>query len=261
MFDLWLKTLSDIKEPAILWRLFIPFAAAIVMVSLMGYGIFGFLIFSDVVTQNPLVMQFDEWQTAAESTIGAIPFVGGVLLWIIGFLAAVVAGVLGVLLGSYLVLLFAMIITGFMTDSLVKVVRDKHYPGLDYVGHGSTLDMLWKLLKFGLLMLLLFLVTIPMLFIPVVNIVWFWLLGFLFFRYSVILDVGQVILPQARFEETKGMTNWAPTNFLGSLFLLSNFPLAGLFMPVLGVIGMAHYYFDDLSKLPKEETIGSGEAL
>ncbi len=253
MFDLWLKTLSDIKEPAILWRLFIPFAAAIVMVSLMGYGIFGFLIFSDMVTQNPLVLQFNEWQTTAESTIGAIPFVGGVLLWVIGIAAAVVAGVLGIILGSYLVLLFAMIITGFMTDSLVKVVRDKHYPGLDYVGHGSTMDMLWKLLKFGLLMLLLFLVTIPMLFIPVVNIVWFWLLGFLFFRYSVILDVGQVILPQARFEQTKGMTNWTPTNFLGSLFLLSNFPLAGLFMPVLGVIGMAHYYFDDLSHLPKED--------
>lgn len=253
MFDLWLKTLSDIKEPAILWRLFIPFAAAIVLVSLMGYGIFGFLIFSDMVTQNTLVMQFNEWQTTAESTIGAIPFIGGVLLWVIGIAAAVVAGILGIILGSYLVLLFAMIITGFMTDSLVKVVRDKHYPGLDYVGHGSTMDMLWKLLKFGLLLFLLFLITIPMLFIPVVNIVWFWLLGFLFFRYSVILDVGQVILPKERFEQTKGMTNWAPTNFLGSLFLLSNFPLAGLFMPVLGVIGMAHYYFDDLSHLPKKD--------
>lgn len=252
MFDLWLKTLSDLKEPAILWRLFIPFAAAIILVSLMGYGIFGILLFSDLVTQNPLVLQMNEWSQEAETSIGAIPFIGGVLLWIIGFVAAIVAGVLGILLGSYLVLLFAMIITGFMTDSLVKVVRDRHYPGVEYQGHGSVMDMLWKLLKFGLLLLLLFLLTIPMLFIPVVNIVWFWMLGFLFFRYSIILDVGQVILPESRFNEIKDMTNWVPTNFLGSLFLLSTLPLVGLFMPVLGVIGMAHYYLDDLSKLPKD---------
>lgn len=253
MFDLWLKTLSDLKEPAILWRLFIPFAAAIIAVSLMGYGIFGILLFSDMVTQNPMVMQMSEWQQSAETTIGAIPFIGGILLWIIGFMVAIVAGVLGILLGSYLVLLFAMIITGFMTDSLVKVVRDKHYPGLEYQGHGSTLGMLWKLLKFGLLLLLLFIITIPMLFIPVVNIVWFWILGFLFFRYSIILDVGQIILPQAHFEKVKDLTRWTPTNFLGSLFLLSTLPLAGLFMPVMGVIGMAHYYFDELSKLPEQE--------
>ena len=254
MFDLWLKTLGDIKEPAILWRLFIPFAAAIILVSLLGYGIFGFFIFSDTVVQNPLIVEMNSLQTTAESSIGSIPLIGGVLLWVIGVAAAVIAGVLGIILGSYLVLLFAMIITGFMTDSLIKVVRDKHYPELEYEGHGNTWDMLWKLTKFGLLMLLLFLLTIPMLFIPVVNIVWFWLLGFLFFRYSVILDVGQVILPQARFEQTKGMTNWTPTNFLGSLFLLSNFPLAGLFMPVLGVIGMAHYYFEDLVETQNSAT-------
>lgn len=255
MFDLWFKTLGDLKEPAILWRLFIPFAAAIVLVSLMGYGLFGVFLLSDMVTQNPMVMQFSTWQESASNTIGAIPFIGSVLLWVIGFITAIVAGVLGVLLGSYLVLVFAMIITGFMTDSLVKAVRDKHYPGLEYQGHGSTLGMLWKLLKFAALLVLLFLVTIPMLFIPVVNVVWFWLLGFLFFRYSILLDVGQVILPESHFEKTKGMTNWTPTTYLGSLFLLSNFPLAGLFMPVLGVIGMAHYYFDELSKLPKENSV------
>lgn len=253
MFDLLLKTLGDLKEPAILWRLFIPFAAAIVLVSLLGYGIFGVFLVSDFITQNPFVQDVDAWTTEAEQTIGSIPIIGAALLWFIGLFVAVIAGVLGVLLGSYLILLFAMIITGFMTDSLVKAVHDKHYPNVDYQGHGSMTGMIGKLLWFGFLLLLLFIVTIPMLFIPLVNIVWFWLLGFLFFRYSVVLDVGQVILPESLFNEVKPISNWSPTLAVGALFMLSTFPLVGLFVPVLAVIALSHHYFDHLSTMPKRD--------
>jgi len=250
MFDLLLKTVSDLKDPAILWRLFIPFLASIILVSVLGYGLFGVFLFSDFVTDNPMVMNVTTWSTEAEQTIGAIPFIGALLLWIVTAVFAVVAGVLGILLGSYLILLFAMIITGFMTDSLVKIVHDKHYPNVDPVGHGTLLGMLGKMLKFGLLLLLLFLLTFPMLFIPLVNIVWFWLLGFLFFRYALVLDVGQVILPENLFNEIKGLGAWSPTLVLGLFFLLSTFPILGLFAPVFGVIALSHYYFDYLSTIP-----------
>lgn len=250
MFDLLFKTLSDLKEPAILWRLFVPFVAAIVLVSLMGYGLFGVFLVSDMVTQNPLAQEMSVWTNQAEQTIGAIPLIGGAILWMLGVVVAVIAGILGVLLGSYLILLFAMIITGFMTDSLVKAVHDKHYPNVDYVGHGSTLGMIWKMVVYGFLLLLLFLVTIPMLFIPLVNIVWFWLLGFMFFRFSIVLDVGQVILPEKLFLEVKSMTRWTPTLALAALFLMSTLPLVGLFVPVLAVIALSHHYFEYLATRP-----------
>jgi len=195
------------------------------------------------------------WTSEAEQSIGAIPFIGGVLIWIVGMVFAVIAGILGVLLGSYLILLFAMIITGFMTDSLVKAVHDKHYPNTDYFGHGTMTGMIWKLLVYGFLLLLLFIVTIPMLFIPLVNVVWFWLLGFMFFRYSIVLDVGQVILPEKMFNEVKHMTNWTPTSAVAALFLMSTLPLIGLFVPVLAVIALSHYYFDYLSSMPAREEI------
>lgn len=251
MFDLLFKTLADLKEPAILWRLFVPFAAAIVLVSLMGYGLFGIFMFSDFVANNPLVQDIQQIKTETEETIGAIPFIGTAILWVLGVVVTLIAGVLGVLLGSYLILLFAMIITGFMTDSLVKAVHDKHYPNVDYQGHGSMLGMTMKLLGFGLLMTLLFIVTFFMLFIPIVNVVWFWLLGFLFFRYAVVLDVGQVILPEPMFNEVKALSNWTPTSAVAALFLMSTLPLVGLFVPVLAVIALSHYYFDYLSTMPK----------
>jgi hypothetical protein len=248
MMTLFWKTLADLKEPAILWRLFVPLLAAIVLVSLLGYGLFGVFLFSDSFTGHPVVSEFYVWSNQAEQSIAAIPFIGGVLLWTIGVVVAVIAGVLGLLLGSYLILLFAMIITGFMTDSLVKAVHDKHYPHTPYSGHGSMWGMLWKMFKFGFLLLLLFLVTIPMMFIPLINVVWFWLLGFVFFRYALVLDVGQVILPQAQFIQLKPLTNWTPTATLAGFFALSLMPLFSLFAPVLAVIALAHYFFDKLSE-------------
>lgn len=251
---LW-KTLVDLKEPAILIRLFIPFAAGLVMVSLLGYGIFGLFLTSDIVTGSPMVQDFQSWELQAQQSIGAIPLIGGMILWVIGFMVTVVAGILGIILGSYLVLLFAMIITGFMTDSLVKAVHDKHYPNTDYQGHGTTMGMLWKLVKFGLLMLLILMVTIPLLFIPLVNVVWFWLIGYLFFRYSVVLDVGQVILPEKLFNEVKPVSNWEPSIAVAILFGLSIFPLISFFAPVLAVIALSHHYFDRLSLAEKEPTV------
>ncbi len=245
--NLLIKTLIDLKEPAILIRLFIPFAAGLILVSILGYGMFGILLTSDFVTQNPIVTDFNHWQLEAENTIGAIPFIGGIILWFLGFTIAIVAGVIGIILGSYLVLLFAMIITGFMTDTLVKAIHDKHYPHTDYKGHGSLGDITWKTIKFGLLMLLVLILTLPLFFIPLINIVWFWLLGFFFFRYFLVLDVGQVILPEPLFKKLNGLTNWEPTSALAILLLLSIFPVVGFFVPVLAVIALSHYYFDQLS--------------
>lgn len=242
------KTLSDLKEPAILWRLAIPFIASIMLVSLLGYSLFGVLLSSDWILQSSWVVQMDDWAQQAETGIASVPIIGAVLLWVVTTLFAIIAGVLGLLLGSYLVLLFAMIITGFMTDSLIKAVQQKHYPHLVYDGHGTTLGMIWKLVKFGFLILLLLLLTIPILFIPLINILWFWLLGFWFFRYSLVLDVGQVILSEADFEKVKGFGYWPATAWLAALFLTSTLPIIGLFIPVIAVIGLAHLYFETLEK-------------
>jgi hypothetical protein len=248
--NLLLKTLIDLKEPAILIRLFIPFAAGLIVVSLLGYGLFGIFLTSDFITQNPMVQNFNHWEQQAENSIGAIPIVGGIILWFLGFIVAVIAGILGIILGSYLILLFAMIITGFLTETIIKAVHDKHYLHIEYTGHGSTAGTIWKIVKFGLLILLLFIITLPLLFIPLINVVWFWLLGFLFFRYSIVLDVGQVILPEALFNKLRGLTNWQPTSALAILLLLSMFPIISFFAPVLAVIALSHYYFDQLSLKP-----------
>ncbi|MDR9498982.1 MAG: EI24 domain-containing protein [Hydrogenovibrio sp.] len=253
---LW-KTLVDLKEPAILVRLFVPFVVGLIAVSVLGYAVFGWAVSSDLLWNNPWMAMIEDWENSAEQTLASIPLIGGFLLWLVGFLVTIVAGVLGIILGSYLVLLFAMIVTAFMTDSLVKAVHDKHYPYTDYAGHGHFWGLTWKIVKYALGMLLLLLVTLPLLFIPLVNILWFWLIGFLFFRYALVLDVGQVILPKPLFDRVKSVTDWTGTMPLALWYLLSVLPILSFFAPVLGVITLAHYYFDRLSLEP--ETAKSAE--
>ncbi|KUJ71449.1 EI24 domain-containing protein [Thiomicrospira sp. WB1] len=253
MTYLW-KTLVDLKEPAILTRLFVPFGVGLIAVSVLGYAVFGLALSSDWFWSNPWVTMMQDWESSAEEALASIPLIGGILIWLAGFLVTVIAGVLGIILGSYLVLLFAMIVTAFMTDSLVKAVHDKHYPYTDYEGHGDFWGLTWKITRYALGMLLLLLVTLPLLFIPLINVLWFWLIGFLFFRYALVLDVGQVILPKSLFDAVKPVTHWPGTMPLAVWYLLSVLPVLSFFAPVLAVVTLAHYYFDRLSLLPADRS-------
>ncbi|SIN72512.1 Etoposide-induced protein 2.4 (EI24) [Sulfurivirga caldicuralii] len=245
--DILFRTLGDLRDPRILMRLFVPFVAGVIVVSLLGYGVFGFLLTSDWVHQLPIVQDFEQWVDSAEQSLQAIPLIGALLVWLISALAAVTAGLMGLLLGSYLVLLFAMIITGFMTDTLVKVVREKHYPGLVFRGDASLTWMLGRVLWYGLLLLLLLIVTLPILLVPVLNVVWFWWIGFLFFRYSMMLDAGSIILPKQLLMEEMPVTNWTPTLIMMVFYLLAALPLLSLFAPMLAVIALAHYFCERLT--------------
>lgn len=245
IWDILWKTLSDLKEPKILMRLFVPLVAGLVLVSLLGYGLFGLALSSE---QLPLVEQAHQWWQDAEADLQSVPLIGAALVWVISAVVAVIAGVMGVLVGSYLVLLFAMVIAGFMSDALVRAVRDRHYPGLEYHGHGNMWRLIGQLALYGLGLLLLLIVTLPVMFIPGINVLWFWWLGFLFFRYSMVLDVGSIILPAELFEREKALTNWTPTLLLLIFYLLSVVPLMSLFAPMLAVIALAHYFFERLTE-------------
>jgi len=245
VWDILWKTLADLKEPKILVRLFVPLVAGLVLVSLLGYGLFGLFLSSE---PSPFVQALELWWQQAENSLQSIPLIGAVLVWLLSAVIAVTAGVIGVLVGSYLVLLFAMVIAGLMSDTLVRVVRDKHYPGLEYHGHGSVWRMLSQLALYGLVLLLLLIITLPVMFIPGINAVWFWWLGFLFFRYGMVLDVGSIILPQRLFEQEKPLTNWTPTLLLLIFYMLSLVPVLSLFAPMLAVIALAHYFFDRLTQ-------------
>ncbi|HKM15696.1 MAG TPA: EI24 domain-containing protein [Marinospirillum sp.] len=237
---LW-KTLLDLKHPAILWRLLLPFLIAMALVSLLGYSFLALFLTGDWITQNAYVVEFNETATQAEQWVAGIPLVGGLLVWTIMMMFTLLVGAVSFLLGSYLVLLLAILITSFMTDSLIKAVRDIHYPNVEYQGHGSFFGLSMKMLGYGAFLLLLLLLGVPLLFIPLVNIIWLWFLGFLFFRYALLLDVGQVVLSDQEFQQVSSLTQITPTLGLMLIYSATILPLVSFFAPVIGVIFLAHW--------------------
>lgn len=241
MLSLLWKTLLDLKHPAILWRLFLPFLIAIALVSFLGYSFFALLLTGDWLTQNTYIVEINETMTNIEQWIASIPLMGSMLVWAVTMMYTLLVSAVSFLLGSYLVLLLAMIITAFMTDSLVKAVRDIHYPNVEYQGHGSFLGLMMKMLGYGAFLLLLLLLGVPLLFIPLVNIVWLWFLGFLFFRYALLLDVGQVVLSDQEFQQVRSLSETTPTLGLMLIYSATILPLVSFFAPVIGVIFLAHW--------------------
>lgn len=241
MMPLLWKTLLDLKHPAILWRLFLPFLISMALVSLLGYSFFALLLTSDWLTDNSVVVEISETATNLEQWIASIPIVGGMLVWTAVMMFTLLIGVVSFLLGSYLVLLLALMITAFMTDSLVKAVRDIHYPNVEYQGHGSFFGLIMQMLGYGAFLLLLLLLGIPLLFIPLVNIVWLWFLGFMFFRYALLLDVAQVVLSEQEFQQVRSLWQSTPTLGLMLIYSATILPLVSFFAPVIGVIFLAHW--------------------
>ena len=241
MLSLLWKTLLDLKHPTILWRLFLPFLISMALVSILGYSFFGLLLTSDWLTQNAYVVEVNAAANSAEQWLASIPVIGAILVWTLVSLFTLFVGIVSFLLGSYLVLIVALIITAFMTDSLIKAVRDIHYPNVEYQGHGSFFGLMIKMLGYGAFLVLLLLLGVPLLFIPLVNIVWLWFLGFLFFRYAILLDVGQVVLSDQEFQQVSSLGQTTPTLGLMLIYSATILPLVSFFVPVIGVIFLAHW--------------------
>jgi CysZ protein len=247
MLNLWWLTFKDLGQPKILSLIAIPFFLSLVIMLLLSYALFGWILFSDTVIQSSWMMAIEQWQANAEQSLQSIPLIGGALVWLITMAVVLVVSILGVFLGSYLVLLLAMIITGFMTDKIVKTVRDIHYSEVDYKGHGSTLELTFKIVKYGFFLLILLIITLPLMFIPGINVLLFWLFGYLFFRYAVMLDVGQVVMDASSDSSWLSVWQLQPTGALAGIYSLSLLPFVGLLVPVLAVIAISHYYLEPLS--------------
>lgn len=86
--------------------------------------------------------------------------------WLVGFLVYTV--------GTIFVMMFSVLLTiliiGFLTPTILGVLKKRHYPNLETNGFGSLMSPLWVALKSGLIMVLLFILFIPLYFIPLINI-------------------------------------------------------------------------------------------
>lgn len=169
--------------------------------------------------------------------------------WIAGFLFYTIGTV--IVLQASVVL--SIIVIGFLTPMILKFLHRRYYSHLELKGYGTVVLSIWVLAKSLFMMVLLFLILIPVYFVPVLNVLAFSLPFYYFFHKLLNFDVSSTILSKEQF---KTIYKAEGNNFrLRTLFLyfVSMIPFATLFTAVYYIIYLGHAYFAKLDELTKNE--------
>ena len=165
--------------------------------------------------------------------------------WIATFLVYTV----GTFLTLYFSIFVALIVIGFMTPMILKELQTRHYSDVEMLGYSNIAEGIFLVLKWALVMLGLFILFVPLYFIPLLNVVAFNFPLYYFFHKVITYDVSSTI---ATREESKQIKYFNATTLrlktLG-LYLISLIPFVIFFASVFYVIYLGHSYFIEPRKM------------
>jgi hypothetical protein len=170
--------------------------------------------------------------------------------WIATFLVYTV----GSFLTLYMSIFVALIIVGFLTPTILKEIQKRHYSDVEMIGYSNIFEALFLVVKWVAIMILLFIVFIPLYFIPFVNIVAFNLPLYYFFHKMMTYDVSSTIC--TKDESMKIKFFHASTLRLKTLglYLVSLIPFVVFFTSVFYIIYLGHSYFLETKNLREQGT-------
>ena len=184
----------------------------------------------------------------AVSIVWLLPWLGAQFRWLEGEIATVVVNILlGLGLAGFFaiinILLAVTLIGVFFTEELVAHVNDKYYRrklapfGTNWLIVGYSLMAFFKFLA-------LFLLLSPLYLIPAVNLVAFAIPPFLYFKGSVVFDVGSQSVSRQEYSDTLAHQNKTLYLMTIPLYLLSYLPVIGIFSYIYAFLVMAHFFLD-----------------
>jgi hypothetical protein len=152
--------------------------------------------------------------------------------------------------GSFLVLyvsIFATIIViGFMTPLVLKELQHRHYQDVEIIGHSNLAGALLNVVKWAAIMVFLFIIMVPLYFIPVIGLIAFNFPMYYFFHKMMTYDVSSTLCTK---EEDKQIKYYHKTTLrlkTLALYLISLIPFAIFFTAIYFVIYIGHSYFLEL---------------
>lgn len=156
-------------------------------------------------------------------------------------------------IGSFLVLytsiFIAVIVIGFLTPFVLKELQHRHYNDIEMIGYSNIITGILSVIKWALIMILLFIILIPFYFIPLVNIVAFNLPLYYFFHKMITFDISSNICTK---EENKKIHYFSANKIrlkTLALYLISLIPFAIFFGAIYYVIYLGHTYFIEVKKI------------
>lgn len=247
------KSLGDFFTGSMLKIALLPFVVMIVFLYMAffysaGIGVESISEVSTVYLNNHTVIDqnapiYNQWFT----TFVTFLIKYSITTWVAGFLIYF----LGTILIFQISLIFSLIIIGFFTPHILGILHKRYYSHLKLEPFGTIFSSLWVLFKSLFMMILIFLILMPLYFIPLLNTVAFLFPFYYFFHKLLNFDVSSTILSKDEYE--KIYKNEKGSFRLRTLFLylFSMIPFVSLFASVYFVIYLGHSYFIKLDELRK----------
>ena len=240
--ELFSKSASDFFTKPIMLRLLATLFVSSILVYILGFYLFDHLY--------TLTTEISESTYSAEtisndfvSGMEGIPYIGIYLAFVVAKIVLILLTVIGIFVGSYVTIIVSLIIAGFLTPGIIKIIVRRGGGDIqDYKGFGNLLTGILKILMIVSLHLLVFILILPFLLIPFINFWLFTALIFSFFRSVIVYDVGSNMLDMDYYRSNTGMFNMDLFIITGAGFLLSSLPIVGIFSSVFTVIVLINYF-------------------
>ncbi len=145
------------------------------------------------------------------------------------------ASVAVVTVGYMLFILTLSVVTSLMIEPLLIKLAQKHYPQQKVVGSPSVATSALLSIRSGLLFLLLFLIFLPLMFVPLLGAVWMLWLWSIPLKAPSIYDVRALFVPKEQKVKVKNAT------ILAMIAAAFNYiPLLNVFAPAFAEIIFLH---------------------
>ncbi len=155
--------------------------------------------------------------------------------------------------GSFLVLLISIVVAlaviGFLTPPILKELQRRHYRDIELIGFDGIGTMIWSFVKSFLVMIALFLLLMPLYFIPLINVIALNVPFYYFFHKLLTYDVASTLCTKEEYFQimyVKGNSMRMKTLLL---YMISLIPFAVLFATVFFVIYIGHSFFKEVTPL------------
>ena len=166
-------------------------------------------------------------------------FVKGYLSWIPWeWLQTSGAAVATVAIAYTIFILIHAVVTSLMIEPLLMKLAKKEYPNVPVVGTADISTSVLLSLKAGIIFLLLFLFTFPIMFIPLIGAVWMLWLWSILLKEPTLYDVTSLFVKEkALIKEKKKKTTLLAMLASG----LNYIPILNIFSPVFAQILFMHH--------------------
>lgn len=237
--NILLSSLSDFLSPKSLFFNMLAILITITLLIMMGYMGYGSLRnFQEWLINQDLINKAEQW-----------PFIGSSIAFTMRSAVGrflILTPVLFLVTYTLFFMLYSFI-AGLFTDIWVKIVQKRHHHDTKLKGL-SLIQFVLFYIKVILTTVCLFILCVPLLFIPGLNFVLI-LPSYYFFHKTLTFDICSVVNSRIEYERIKKV-NWTDLKTQTIvLYALSLIPVLGVLFYPFSVIYVSHYIFDETKEL------------